>query len=426
MFEYGGKNNFNGRFDYFEWSAPFFETPDEVLDALKAIRFKSQKLAAIRAIGSHQCKDMNKSFNDMNNTAIYMILSAAGIDCNYGWWNDYPQMDKVLLPWSVELSEPLQFVFDKGLTIELMPTEKGGARIGVNSIPLSISDGLNRSTLDANILFQEFIGERMSDVTMRIEYKETQYIERPFKSSSALKSSPPRTEESVNYVIHIFFGGCQELEITYDWAGRYWVSATVNHWIKRVPISRIRAASKEIAQVEIIHGRDNSPCGAFLITAVNSETKQVPPFTQMASFGISINQFEFGDYLTGFFHRNNDVYTEDAFDKEKYDWTGNNLYSFDTIRLLLSDIRRAMELIEKDYNNPELDSIKSHWLSSEEDYYPMCEMSASQLRKKRWEKIPIALSFYERFCSCLEKLMQIPGTDLICISGSYLGCPSLL
>ena len=30
MFNYGGDNNFCGRFDFYEWSAPYYENPKEV------------------------------------------------------------------------------------------------------------------------------------------------------------------------------------------------------------------------------------------------------------------------------------------------------------------------------------------------------------------------------------------------------------
>ena len=51
MFRYGGKDRFKDRFDFFEWSAPFYETPEEVYRALNKAGIEGKTLVAIHAVG---------------------------------------------------------------------------------------------------------------------------------------------------------------------------------------------------------------------------------------------------------------------------------------------------------------------------------------------------------------------------------------
>lgn len=136
MFTFGGCNNFNGRFDFFEWSAPYYETPKEVFAALNELGLKGKRIVAINTIGS--CKDIGKS----NSTNLYQTIRNAGIELGENWW-EYPNINEVLLPWNIILCEPIQFVFDDGETLEILPIGDGGARVAKNSIPIGMTDGMN-------------------------------------------------------------------------------------------------------------------------------------------------------------------------------------------------------------------------------------------------------------------------------------------
>lgn len=52
MFNYGGDNKFHGRFDFYEWSAPYYENPKEVFLALNKLGLKDKTLVSINTIGA--------------------------------------------------------------------------------------------------------------------------------------------------------------------------------------------------------------------------------------------------------------------------------------------------------------------------------------------------------------------------------------
>ena len=170
MFNYGGDNNFCDRFDFYKWSAPYYENPKEVFLALNKLGLKDKILVSINAIGA--CRNIDNS----GGTSLYWTIADAGIELGELWWERYEHLDNVLVPWNITLCEPIQFVFDDDTTLEILPIEDGGARIGVNTIPVGLVKGLNPSEVNATALFKEFIGRKLSNIELKINYNETKRV----------------------------------------------------------------------------------------------------------------------------------------------------------------------------------------------------------------------------------------------------------
>ena len=88
-----GNNRFNSIFDLFEWDAPYYENPQEVIRALQTIPYKGKRIKAIRVIG------IACDVGNTNNGLLYRKITDAGIQLEDNWWNTYPNMDNVMAPW---------------------------------------------------------------------------------------------------------------------------------------------------------------------------------------------------------------------------------------------------------------------------------------------------------------------------------------
>jgi hypothetical protein len=102
-----------------------------------------------------------------------------------------------------------------------------------------------------------------------------------------------------------------------------------------------------------------------------------------------------------------------------FDWYGGNLYTFENMKLMVSDIRRAIHLMLEDYDNPELEEIKSYW-----SYYQYSngnkaknELSPEEINELRRNIVPNAVDFYERFCSQMDNMLKIPGNNIMSFAG---------
>ena len=396
MFEYGGKNNFGERFDFFEWSAPYYETSEEVHAALTRLNLEGKTLKSINAIGSCRIMDSERS--------LYHIIRLAGINLEEDVRETYEYIDKVLVPWELDSCEPVQFVFDDGTSLEILPIEAGGARIGINSIPAGLVDGLNRSNVDTNVFFRELLGKKLSDIKLYVDTTLREVISKYTYKSKEYK-----------YKIEFSFGGTRKLTLSagsYSW---YEIAAT-GEFLEtlglpdRIPFKRKESMKNEQqAEIEITNGRDRG--GVFLIYALgNNDTID---FTDLDCFGISIDDLDVEIYLSHFLYKyyNPEIQKRLDWEDPEFDWNDNNIYTFADMRQMIAEIREVAKLLQKDYDNPILKSVKAYWFVSNKD---ISEQESNNLRR---EKVPEAVDFYERFCDRIEKMMELPGTEIISFTG---------
>ena len=406
MFAFGGHDVFNGRFDFFEWSAPYYENPKEVFKALNGMDLRGKKLVAINVIGS--CRDIGRT----NGTALYQTIRNAGIDPGNNWMETYPHMDDVLIPWNIILCEPIQFVFDDGSTLEILPFEGGGARIATNSIPVGMTDGLNDGGLNTSKFFQEFIGRKLSWIELKIRKKEEQHI-----NEFSVDREKTYTEFRTDYVIQLKFESPYKLEIIQSWESWYEVCAKGSWDQERVPYKRKKEVGKKRSGPWIVNGRDGG--GTFWIIGISSKEERESEIPNLDCFGMSIDDTVVGEYLTEFLYKYFDpsVQKRDEYEERGFDWYGGNLYTFETMRKMLDDIYQVMRMIREDYDNPELSKIKDHW-----PLYPYTrkrrdELSDVEINEVRKKAVPDALIFYERFCARMEHMLKVPGNDIMSFAG---------
>lgn len=406
MFNFGGHDDFNGRFDFFEWSAPYYENPKEVFTALNGMNLTGKRLTAINAIGL--CRDIGRT----NGVGLYQTIRNAGIEPGDNWWENYPHMDEVLIPWNIVLCEPIQFVFDDGNTLEILPIEDGGARIATNSIPVGMTDGLNDGGINTTAFFKELIGRKLNSIELRIRKKEEQHI-----NEFSLKRETPYTEFRTKYVIQLGFEYPYKLEIIQSWESWYEVCAKGNWDQERVPHKRKKEVCKESSGPWIVNGRDGG--GTFWIIGISSKEDRESNIPNLDCFGMSIDDTVVGEYLTEFLYKYFDrsIQERNEYDDPGFDWYGGNLYTFESMRKMLDDIYRVMRMICEDYDNPELAKIKSHWSIYQYTNKKRDELSDMEIDELRKNVIPEALTFYERFCARMENMLKIPGNDIMSFAG---------
>ena len=407
MFNYGGNNNFGERFDFFEWSAPYYETPHEVFETLNALQLGGRKLSAINVIGAYRRLGENNYF-------MYEKVRNAGIDLGDTLLKDYEHLNNIRVDWKAVACEPIQLVFDDGLTLEILPTEDGGARIATNSIPAGLVDGLNDSTFDSNIFFKEFIGKKIRYFEIKVVKKEEEYI-----NEYSLKNGNSYTNIRHNYSIGFNFEDMFRLELEQSWESIYDIIAEGPSSRKYVPYSRVLECKKEVQQTEIVPGRDGG--GTFWIIGYDQDEKEELPVPRLDCFGISIDQMDIDDYLYFFLQKYFDSQVQDEdeyyYGERTFDEYGGNLYTFDTMHLMLDDIRMVIEIIQNDFNNPYLEQIKDEWPIYMHTDKHRNELSQSEINDLLLIHRPIAIDFYERFCKRMEDMLKIPGRNMMSFAG---------
>ncbi len=110
--------------------------------------------------------------------------------------------------------------------------------------------------------------------------------------------------------------------------------------------------------------------------------------------------------------------------EDTFDWYGSNYYSFETARVMIAEIRSTAKLLNENFDDPSLDAVKSHFPECDYDSTEWNDetftremYTAKHINEYRRKILPTVLDFYNRFCTHLEKMIQIPGNDTVSFSG---------
>ena len=196
-----GKNDFrNNMFDKYRWSANTYETAEEIIAFFREHGVFGKTVKGISAIGAMS----TSSLEPWKDRAV-VILRDAGIvtDCDIkylpfrrivtlhdGSVHDledcFDLLKNVSLKREARLREPLLILFEDGDVLELLPCASKGIRIGLNTLPKDMRDGLNRCEYDVGALFNQYVsGSKFSKVEIRSSAETTTYSH--WKEDSTLK-----------------------------------------------------------------------------------------------------------------------------------------------------------------------------------------------------------------------------------------------
>ena len=399
-----GNDDFGKRFDYYKWSAPIYETPQEVMTLLERKRVQWKKLKHIYVIGYSP----NYYFNLYSE--LYTRLQNIGYDIDYSsssWYDNYENKEKVLFPCKARFFEPIQFVFAKGETMEFLPESNGGARIGFNSIPIGMTDGLNRSNID----FQKFIGtDIIGDKLESVRIKKTTTLEQNFETYSD-RNSKPYIDSRTRYKYIFKFKYPREIIVSdghgfdIEFKGRGYPDA--------ISYEEIKKARKAVKQVPI---DDN---GMFSIHAFNSKSDNCEG---RASF--TMDEDLLWDYLSVFLIDFFDLSIHDPYrdgwENDGFEAYGSNCYTVKRIREMLETIKIAITLFKLDYDNPILDEIKRRisiykLIDEDTSYYNLSDEDRERIKK---DNVDVIIDFYKRFIERMETMLEMSkNCDMVCFTG---------
>ena len=225
MFRMKGTNNYSDRFDFFKWSAPVYETPKEVVEALNQIDFKNKELEEVRCIGTADVVGFESH-------RLYQAIKNAGIEPEDEWWEKYPYLSTIPIERKVRLCEPIQFVFSDGSTFEFMPMEDGGARFSQNSIPLRITDGLNKRNIDlCAFLGNQVKARKIDSCRMRIFRNEKEYYDYPY----CMDKEKPYTETRTQYGYVFSLGYPYSIIVEMGWQSYFTVELDHQNGCDTIP-----------------------------------------------------------------------------------------------------------------------------------------------------------------------------------------------
>ncbi len=405
-----GKDDFKGRYDFFKWSAPIYETPEEVVRAVNILPLEDKRVKGISVIGSAW------KIGGHEKQQIYYRLCQLGYDYDDLIHNGYEHLDKVQIPCQAEIFEPFQIIFEDGDTLDFLPMEYGGARVAKNSIPAGLTYGMNRCNFDAQPLLGEgLIGAKFCEFSIDTIKENTYHYN---KWNIANGSSARKEIKTTRKYIFKFDNG-HRLEIEHQY-GDYTIKLLEDFQNKAVmPYSKLKTIEKPMKQIEIEYID-----GLMVFSAFNSKAEYPDhnlPRTRYKNWSASVDDLYAEMFLLKFLYRYYDETIQDReeYEQKNFDWYGHNYYTFEAMRSMISDLYTTADLLETNYDSAELDDIKKHFCAYSFPNDPTREHNTEEEKQTLTrENILIAADFYRRFAERLETLLrECDDCDMVVVSG---------
>lgn len=402
------------RFDRYKWKPTTCKNLKEFYDLINDNGLIGKRVKKINIIGSNERDDSKKP-----------MMQAARVlhDAGFSYEEIYKiknrsYFDKVSLPCEVSICEPVVIVFDDDSTLEIKACrlEKDGFLVGINQIDKDIVDGLNPSTMDANILFKEIIGTEFENIR--------------FDVASYLGEDISHTDKRFETTLKLLFGDFT-LHFTND-NGDCWYKVGIGagdicdsryHYALKKTYKEINKAFKNKPYLEIVDGHDSG--GYFLISSVSNKDPDILQrlIDNCADDSFCIEEVHIG-YLMHFLDKYFDAdypykgqrgnRMDDTLEFECYDV---NCYTYETMNKMIDDVKYFINLLQNDYENPYLDKIKKSFYIG--DFIDDYDMNLKYDKEKIYKNnIQIVIDFYERFIDKIGKMMEHnPNDDAICFCG---------
>lgn len=147
-----GNNQFkDNTFDFWTWSAPILQTPEEVTAFVHEQKLVGRTIRDIQAVGFAYDWNFHDCFHDIIE-AIYK--------------KDRKALDSMDFPCAIEIDEPLLILFEDGDILGIDYSENSSIRMEMNTLPWGISPCINRKNFHADRLFKDILGSRISNIIL--------------------------------------------------------------------------------------------------------------------------------------------------------------------------------------------------------------------------------------------------------------------
>ena len=396
-------------FNIFEWKAPVF-TIEEILREIKRQNILGKEIKNIRIIGYYSRNNKWEVKNDL----IYNLFKAGTPRKCILRKKNY---DDFTVDISFSASEPIIIEFTDNSTFEFLPLNGQKARIGYNSISTDIQDGTNHNfesleqRLDIN-----FNGTKLQDIEIKTEsinrishkinnknkyIKIKEHFDRTSISYIFILSNK-NSIHSIDLMINMK-PFCNSFNVSFRQYSLYPSNTcTLSELLKRL--------SNKIT-IPLIDGTG----AGFRISAIADDSSPEKENNILnEEYGIFIDEDLYQLLLADIFSKHFILSDQDDdFYYEKFDWYGDNCYTFTSMKSVIHDIKEEIVNI---YNHKSKLNFKEI-----ENYFKNYELNIYGIKDENYtiniNCEDIIIDFYERFCRYYENFMNAAKSGKIYVSG---------
>lgn len=402
-------------FDWHKWKASIYEEPEDILRAFNELNVCGKQITGIDVIGFASQYDVQY--------AARCAQHNAGIPYEIIDNGEFIYSDQILIPCSIEINEPIIFTFKDGSTFELQAKDNNSLKMSSNQLNNICLNGTNYNNINANMIFNQLIGMTIRSLSVQNFIKEIFDSERQSKSVAEFRRYQFWTSRTSDYGFSITH---------HRWAWYTLDLRNQKHFmfegneIEKIPYAIFIDSFKKKRQILIIEGHDGT--SYFWINPVkilSNPDKHGEYIEEHSIEEISIEEDNVSEFLYYFLEKyfHHEIQIRDWNNKCEFEWNlEHNLYTYDAVKNIISEIQEISALFCTDFDNKKLDEIKKRFspytFSDDDINTPLVELSNNDKNEIYKENIELVLDFYERFCLRMELMMlHSPQCNLVSFMG---------
>ncbi len=386
-------------FNIFEWPAPAL-TLEEFLREIKKSKICGKKIKNLRIIGA---------FGGVSRWTVksYIAekLKKAGVPPDHELIKKQA-FDAFFVEPSFTACEPLVMEFDDGSTFEFLPLRDQRVRLGKNFIPSGVKDGMDHNMESVGqrfgISFSDFY---LKDIEIKNEDKQ-EYLhiltkDNKYEVLENYLHNP--TVVTYRFTLENSSNRTQFIIKTNPFNSFYNVSL-VHYDIYMRTCSELMNILPRKFSISLHYDDSDS----FFISPAEQNV-QPEEFYMRPDLGHSIsieeNLFEmllydaFKEHFL--FSEQNEIW----YDEDGFDWYGCNIYSFSSMKLIVSDIKKKIRDIQEHSSKLDFDELRN----SCELYEFFLSENPDAAKDMDIDYEEVVIDFYTRFCRYCEAAMRVPN-----------------
>ena len=405
-------------FDWHNWRPQLYKSQDEMNKALDYFGITEKVISSVHVIGLAE---------NMIPWKYTGLAQRALADASFAWddiLSGKQPLAKASLRHEVDICEPVVIIFTDGTTMELMPKNGDSLLMSVNQISPYCVDGTNNHNFDSDAFFNCLHGRRI------------EHIERINREDVVPKRKSENRIDRRSISLQFWLTGNEASEVYgfflhQDWEGWFQFGITNQQYsdelVHMVPFSFFSEAAKKNCQITIVEGHDGSSYFWIMpVTLMGGAKEEVQEYRTEE---ISIEESDIHDYLYVFLEKYFDpdfpyerISSDCCCRSKEFEWNLEyNLYTYETVRAMLVDIEKCIDLLGKNYDDPYLEDVKKgyRW-----DSFVAREVGIDEKLTSKEEKeiirsnIQVATDFYKRFVRRMRAMMDhSPDYNLITFMG---------
>ena len=383
------------RFDRHNWNPTLLRTQEEMNTMLASCARK--RIKCINVIGVSHNLNVDSLYRQMMRT-----LSTAGIayDPSSPQWQE--TKNRVMIPCTAKICEPIVIVFEDDRTLELRPQSGDGLLVAFDQTPTHLKDGLNNSCFDSEEIFAGAAGSTIEGISFTQQHRE-------------IKMIYPHYTAKASWDIHL--SGKYNLRIDLNDSG--WFLLTLldrdTGTPAALPYKEMLRYVRGDDQICIVEGHNSSDFRILPVRHTAVTAGQPNGIEDFREEEISVEEDDVFYHLYYFLNKYFDKdysYGEarPSYCGSEFEWSmEHNIYTYETVQTMLDEIEECAHLLKTDFHNEKLDGLKNkvcnHPLDAENDPN-FQKLSAEDQKKELSRRIKVTYDFYERFVPRMRSMMN--------------------